>query len=209
MRRVFCFIDGLNLCHSLPKDHHKWLDLSALVRRLIPGKSESLDAIYYFSAYAQWLPDSYRRHREYVAALEATGVKVVLGHFKAKDKRCRACGSHWRAHEEKETDVNIALHMLREAQKGSYDKAMLVTRDSDMMPVLQMLRSEFPSLELEVVAPPSLYGHSVDLIRLATSKKKIRVRQIEECLLPRQVIDPGTGNIAATRPSAYDPPPAA
>ena len=205
MKRVACFIDGYNLYHALRINHHKWLDLSALVKRLILGKSESISAVYYFSAYAQWRPDSYRRHRQYVAALEAAGVNVVLGHFKEKDKQCKTCGSHWRSHEEKETDVNIALYMLREAHKNNYDKAMLITRDSDLMPVLRMIRSEFPKLEVEVVAPPYL-GHSTDLIQLATSKKKIRIRQIEDCLLPQQVIDPQTGIVAATRPTAYDPP---
>ena len=206
MKRVACFIDGYNLYHSLKDNHHKWLDLDALVNRLIPGKSESISAVYYFSAYARWLPDSYRRHREYVAALETTGVNVVLGHFKEKNKKCKTCGSRWRAHEEKETDVNIALYMLNGAYKNSYDKAILITRDSDLAPVLKMIRSEFPKLEIEIVAPPSYYGHSNDLVRLATSKKKIRLRQIEDCLLPRQVIDPQTGKIAATRPTAYDPP---
>ena len=214
MKRVACFIDGYNLYHALRhnsrNNHHKWLDLKALISRLIPSKSESISAIYYFSAYAHWLPDSYRRHREYVAALEATGVNVVLGHFKKKKKKCKICGIGWRDHEEKETDVNIALHMLNGAYKDSYDKAMLVSRDSDLAPVLKMIRSEFPTLEIEVVAPPQYsrihHGHSVDLVKLATSKKRIRPYQIENCLLPRQVIDPQTGKIAATRPTAYDPP---
>ena len=205
MKRVACFIDGYNLYHALRINHHKWLDLSALVRRLTVGRNESIGAVYYFSAYARWLPDSYRRHREYVAALEATGVNVVLGHFKEKNEQCKTCGSHWLSHEEKETDVNIALYMLREAHNGNYDKAMLFTRDSDLVPVLRMLRSEFPKLEIEVVAPP-YKGHSNDLIGMATGKRKLRPLQIENCLLPQQVINPQTGTIAATRPAAYDPP---
>ena len=100
--------------------------------------------------------------------------------------------------------------MLNGAYKGSYDKAMLITRDSDLAPVLKMIRNEFPKLEIEVVAPSYLgrphFGHSVDLARLATSTKKLRRRQIEDCLLPQQVTNPQTGAVAATRPAAYDPP---
>ena len=206
MKRVACFIDGLNLHHSLRVNYHKWLDLSSLARRLISSRSESINAIHYFFSHAEWRPKSYGRDREYVAALEAIGVDVVLGHFKEKSLYCTACGIHSLGHEEKETDVNIALYMLNGAYKNSYDKAILITRDSDLAPVLKMIRSEFPKLEIEIVAPPSYYGHSNDLVRLATNKRKIRLRQIEDCLLPRQDIDPQTGKIAATRPAAYDPP---
>ena len=205
MKRVACFIDGLNLHHSLRVNYHKWLDLSALARRLISSRSESISAIYYFFAHAKWRPESYRRDREYIAALEATGVNVVFGHFKKKDRYCKACGIYLPDHEEKETDVNIALYMLDGAYESLYDKAMLFTRDGDLAPVLKMIRRKFPNLEIEVVAPPYL-RHSSDLIQLATSKKKIRIQQVEDCLFPGQVINPQTGAIAATRPTAYDPP---
>ena len=210
MRRVACFIDGLNLYHALPRNHHKWLNLKALVERLMASRVETLVSVNYFFAHAEWRPAAYGRDRQYVAALKATGVNVVLGHFKTKDRFCDLCRGHFLGHEEKETDVNIALHMLNAAYKGGYDKAILISRDSDLAPVLRMIRREFPKLEIEVVAPPNFgrphLRHSIDLVNLATSKKNIRTRQIEACLLPRQVIDPRTGKTAATRPAAYDPP---
>ena len=46
-----------------------------LCRRLQPL---SLVEVFYFSAYATWRPNSYRRHREYVRALQATGVTIVM-----------------------------------------------------------------------------------------------------------------------------------
>ena len=210
MRKVACFVDGLNLHHSMRFGHHRWLNLNALVKRLIAGQGQSISAIHYFFAHAEWRPESYKRDRQYVAALEATGVNVVLGHFKQKERYCKLCKQASPGHEEKETDVNIALYMLNGAYKGSYDKAMLISRDGDLAPVLRMIRSEFPKLEVEVVAPPRFgwpnLRHSTELVQLATSEKKIRLRQIEACLFPRQVIDPRTGKIAATRPAAYDPP---
>ena len=205
-KRVAFFIDGLNLHHSLRENHQRWLDLNALAGRLISRGNQTISGVNYFFAHAEWRPDVYMRDRQYVAALEATGVKVVLGHFKTKKRFCDLCRGLSPGHEEKETDVNIALHMLNEAYEDGYDKAALISRDSDLAPVLGMIRRKFPALELEVVAPPSYYGHSSDLIRFATSKKKIRIRQIEECLFPRRVIDPRTGKTAATRPAAYDPP---
>ena len=91
MRKVACFVDGLNLHHSLRDNHFRWLDLNALVKRLIASRVETISAIHYFFAHAEWRPESYKRDRQYVAALEATGVNVVLGHFKEKERYCKLC----------------------------------------------------------------------------------------------------------------------
>lgn len=48
--------------------------------------------------------------RIYVAALRYVGVVPVMGQFKNKDRWCNSCGAKWMGHEEKETDVNIALY---------------------------------------------------------------------------------------------------
>jgi hypothetical protein len=60
--RVAAFVDGFNLYHAL--------------------RDLKLDHL------KTWQPDSYRRHREYVRALQAIGVKVVMGRFKGEDRRC-------------------------------------------------------------------------------------------------------------------------
>lgn len=207
MIRSSFFIDGFNLYHALKRlrlPHLKWVDLAKLMHRQIAPQSEKISEIYYFSAYAHWWPDRKVRHEEYVKALEQAGVKVVLGHFKKKDGFCNSCGARWDAHEEKETDVNIALCMLNEAYKDTYDRAYLVSRDSDLKPAVAMVRAQFPSKEIFVVAPPHL-GHSTDLIQLAQGKRKISVAQVEQSLFPAFVIDAG-GNVVATRPTRYDPP---
>jgi hypothetical protein len=110
MTPVCFYIDGLNLYHALAKfgdNRVKWLDLYVLSHRLISPKSEKISSIFYFSAFAHWLPDKMARHQVYVKALEATGVTCILGHFKNKSRKCNSCGAIWTAHEEKETDVRI------------------------------------------------------------------------------------------------------
>ena len=110
MTPVCIYIDGFNLYHALVRfeDHKlKWLDLRALSQRLISSKTEEVKGIFYFSAYAHWLPDKMARHRVYVKALEAVSVTCILGHFKNKDRKCNSCGATWIAHEEKETDDKL------------------------------------------------------------------------------------------------------
>jgi uncharacterized LabA/DUF88 family protein len=205
MTPVSIYVDGFNLYHSLLKfkdEKVKWLDLRALSQRLIHPKTEQIKAINYFSAYARWRPGSMARHEEYVKALTTYGVHCVMGHFKEKDRRCRACGATWIAHEEKETDVSIGIAMLNDAYKEIYDTAYLVTRDSDLLPAIKMVCAEFPAKRIVAVAPP-LMGHSNDLIAVCQEKRKITPEQIRSCLLPRRVMGPN-GILAATRPTKYD-----
>jgi|SRR5579875_586313 uncharacterized LabA/DUF88 family protein len=202
---VSIYIDGFNLYHALRRfrdNRVKWLDLAALSQRIIAPRTERISKIKYFSAYAYWLPGPSSRHREYVKALENTGVVCIMGHFKPKDKKCHHCNCTWTAHEEKETDVSIGITMLNDAYKGEYEKAYLVTRDSDLMPAIKTIRQEFPAKEIVAVAPP-LLGHSNDLIRLCNAKKKIKPPQIWSSLLPKEIVD-SAGTVVATRPREYD-----
>lgn len=206
MTRSSFFIDGFNFYHALRRlnePHLKWVDLYALMRRQT-SKSESVAAVYYFSAYADWLPGPRKRHEQYVNALQALGVTVVMGSFKKKDRYCSHCRSTTVGHEEKETDVNIALCMLNEAYKDSYDRAYVVSRDSDLKPAIAIVRNEFVRKEVFVVAPPHA-GHSTDLLNVASGKRKISRDQIAQSLLPEFVLDSG-GNVVATRPIEYQPP---
>jgi uncharacterized LabA/DUF88 family protein len=205
MTPVCIYIDGFNLYHALVKfgdDKLKWLDLSLLSKRLISPRTEQIAGIFYFSAFAHWLPAKKTRHEEYVKALTARGVTCILGHFKNKSRKCHACKATWVAHEEKETDVSIGINLLNDAYKGRYDKAYLVTRDSDLMPAVRMVKSEFPTKHIVAVAPP-LMGHSNDLITVCHSKKKITATHVKACLLPKKVYS-ATGVLAATRPAEYD-----
>jgi uncharacterized LabA/DUF88 family protein len=136
-----------------------------------------------------------------VKALEATGVIPVMGHFKNKDRKCKKCGHSWIAHEEKETDVSIGVTLLNDAYKQLYDTAYLITRDSDLMPAVKTVLSEFATKKIIAVAPPMM-GHSNDLIAICSSKQKITLQHVQECLFPEKVFY-RDGTLAATRPPKY------
>lgn len=208
--RVTAFIDGFNLYHALDDlglHHLKWLDLRTLCEHFAPPPQLQLDRIYYFSAYATWRPDAYKRHREYTKALRAVGVTPILGRFKLKDRQCRRCGHIWRDHEEKETDVNIALHLLVGAVKDTYDRALLISGDSDLAPAVRTVKKEYPNKNIRIVSPVGR-AYSMDLYRAAGGKRRCRqmkLLHVERSLLDRQVEDP-SGKVVAVRPRQYDPP---
>ncbi len=133
MRRVIAYVDGFNLYHAiaaLKKPHLKWLDLHKLAAGVC-GQDETLMGVHYFSAYATWLPEQVGRHREYVKALQHVGVRPVMGHFKEKRRSCRECGAKWVGHEEKETDVAIAVQLMADAFTDQFDRALIISADSD------------------------------------------------------------------------------
>lgn len=132
-----------------------------------------MTAVYYFSAFATWLPDAYKRHREYVRALRAVGVTPVMGFFNDKDRQCKRCGSKWVAHEEKETNVSIGIHMVNEAHKDTFDHAFWVSNDSDLSPVVRMLRREFAGKRLRLITPPKRRA-SKELVQETGGLKHVR-----------------------------------
>lgn len=164
-----------------------------------------LTAVYYFTAIAEWLTEPAKRHKAYIAAQQARGVTPVLGFFKPKGRECRSCGHTWKAHEEKQTDVNMAVWLVREALNNQYDQAIVVTQDGDFVPALQLV-SELPKQrKIKVIAPPKL-RHSKELGKYANKRASIKLKHLQKCLLEQQVIDSITGHIVAIRPAKYDPP---
>ena len=55
--------------------------------------------------------------------------------------------------EEKQTDVNIALNLYRDAAKGLADSFVICSNDSDLIPAVKAIRQDFPALQLGLVAP--------------------------------------------------------
>ncbi len=213
LKRVACFVDGFNLYHAIDdlskagKSRHylKWLDLHRLTTAFVRPTTEVVADVHYFSAYATWLPDAHQRHQQYVAALRSVGVTVKLGQFKQKSRSCRQCGANWVGHEEKESDVNFAVELLNRAWRKEFDRAIIVTADTDIVPVLQMVRRDHPSLHLTAAIPAQRYGNALALRNACHDSLRIKEAHLSNSLFSASIVD-GDGNILATRPQKYNPP---
>jgi len=210
MTRVSAFIDGFNLYHAIlatGQNHLKWANLRQLCEVFAPRPQFDLGDVFFFTAYAPWRQASYARHREFVQALASVGVTTVLGEFKKKDRECFACGSRWTDHEEKETDVNIAIHLLNEARRGSFERALIVSGDSDLAPAVRMLRSEFPGKQVRVITPVG--RRSSKELGIAAGDlsfcRLMKVTHLERSLFGATVLG-SDSSVVASRPPAYDPP---
>jgi uncharacterized LabA/DUF88 family protein len=208
--RVCAYIDGFNLYHSIDgigRHDLKWLDLRRLCEVFAPKPDHDLMSVNYFSAFATWRLEAFARHREFVHALEATGVNAVLGRFKEKDRECWKCRSAWKDHEEKETDVNIAIWLVRDAYEDRFDRALLISGDSDLSPAVRMVKVTFPHKEIRVIAPVGR-PFSMDLVTVAgptTEARRMKLIHLERSLFPAEIRN-AAGVLVARRPTKYDPP---
>lgn len=201
MTRIIAYVDGFNLYHAIHELNRpalKWLDLQALITSFARA-GETVAEVNYFSAYATWRRHAYQRHIEYVKALEHTGVTCIMGHFKSKQRTCRSCGAVWTQHEEKETDVHIAARIVVDACQDRYDRAMLITADSDLVPALDIVKERFPKKQLFVVTPPKRFSHARGL----KPAMEITAGRLAKCPLPVTATDDVSGRVLFTRPATY------
>ncbi len=206
MIRVRVYVDGFNLYHAIDKlkdNRLKWLDLCKLVHNFLDPKVHKLDTVFYFSAYATWKSEAYSRHIAYVKALRISGVRTVMGQFKAKDRSCNKCKSKWMAHEEKETDVNIALSLLDDAYQDNYDEAIIISQDSDLFPAIKLVQQRFPEKTIKIITPPNM-RHSKEMAKIVDHKKLAQIKPIhvQRSLFPEQIKDE-EGKIVVSRPVKY------
>ena len=200
--RVYAYIDGFNLYHAidaLNRPHLKWVDLWALVASFL-REDQQLIEVNYYSAYATWLPEEFARQRQFTAALRASGVRVHMSDFTTRTRVCFTCGASWRSHEEKQTDVRMAVDMVADALEGKLDVAAVVTADSDLRPAVEKVRST-NGKRILVIAPPGRFSRARDL----RHNVAITPGRIHRHLLPQGITV--EGRVVATRPSQYDPPP--
>lgn len=196
-RAVF-FVDGFNLYHSICRAEQvhapaalKWLNLPHLFQSHLDlvGLNASLTSIRYYTAYAEHLnktsPDKIRRHKAYVRALTATGVKVEISHFKRKDAWDTYTNQQFVTHEEKETDVAIACAVLEGAACDEFDVAVLVTGDTDLRPCVTTFQRLYPNKQLIFAFPFDRKNN--DLARLAPDSFTLSAESYVKHQFPERV----------------------
>jgi uncharacterized LabA/DUF88 family protein len=172
--KTIVYIDGYNLYYGrLKYSEYKWLDLYRLFSEQIV-KTQSPQAIVtkvkYFTAdikakvathgqAAQHAQNNYHRALE---TLYPGKVEVIKGFYsldyaklprykQPPDKTDRV--EVWRL-EEKQTDVNIALHAYRDAIRQECEQIVLVSNDTDLEPALQIIRADVgDSVDIGIVIP--------------------------------------------------------
>lgn len=190
------YVDGFNLYHSVVDHGENWLKWSNLWRLgeiLCRAHKARLVKVAFCTAVPEELGPTRDHHLTYNAALRASGVTIVPGHhmFEPSGKRL-----------EKQSDINLALELILDAEDGLYDIAILLTADSDQAATARRFKERFPSKKLIAI---STIGRAVPEKTKSYTKHhaQLKITQLEESIFPQNVAG-NKGTIV--RPAAYDPP---
>ena len=201
--RAIVYIDGLNLYNgikTLRRPLLKWLDVGKLGAMLAGGEC----TVKYFTSPVRGntkQEDDEKKHRQniYHSALRAacpllqitegdTGVKEIWCERCATlwpNYVCHVCGTRNKVYQEKRTDVNLAFHLTKDFVAGAFERAFVVSGDSDfMLPVSEIAAA--PGREMIVVSPPGRENRK--LIQQANRDIGISRKKLERCLLSVPVV---------------------
>ena len=189
--RLIAYIDGFNLYYGLRDAglrSSRWLDLHGMCTSLLKPR-QRLELVRYFTTRVRGDRNAARRQAVFIDALCARGgIEIDFGHFLSSSTRCRSCGAVRKRHEEKRTDVNIAVRLLEDAFDDRFDTAMVISGDSDLVPPVQSVRGRFPDKRVLVAAPPKRW--SAQLGQAANAALQISSMTIRSNRLPDPVITP-------------------
>ena len=215
MNRVIFLIDGFNLYHSVKhaerelKASTKWLDIKGLCSSYLHlishavGAKTTLVKIHYFSALAVHLeaknPDVTARHKTFIRCLKDNGIDVELSRFKWKKIECPFCHRQINRHEEKETDVAIALKLLEIFIHNECDTAVLMTGDTDLAPAVKTANRLFP--DKQVIFSFPYKRKNKELEQLAPGSFMISKKQYVKHQFPDPYIL--SGGISVHKPASW------
>lgn len=189
MNRVIAYIDGFNLYFGLKSKNWKryyWLNLQLLVENLLKS-DQTLIAVKYFTARisaSNQNPAKQKRQANYLDAVEALDkTKIIFGHYLPKLRQCNKCGAKWTTHEEKMTDVNIAVELIQDALDNDFDVALLMSADSDLSAPISFVRHRFPEKRIIMACPPDRQSKKLESLVNATfriGRKKFQDSQFPD-----------------------------
>lgn len=206
--RTLGYIDGFNLYHGIKSAAKSgkwgkacyWLDVHALVWSLL-AKDETLATTNYYTAFRgtptkislapqdlmAWQASN-QRQQIYVRALrENPNLHVTVHRFIERDPvTCRSCGHQRPRFEEKQTDVRIGVDLVADAALGRFDAAWVITADTDLVPALERVRTDWPTKRVSVAIPPGQMMHG-ELKRASHRCLKIKRSNLTASLLPQTI----------------------
>ncbi len=190
--KITIYVDGFNLYYGCLKgSSHRWLDLRALAAHVGP-KGATITVKYYTANISSppGDPSAPTRQQIYHRALRATNVDIILGKFLSNTVRMPTVPLGIRVPvlktEEKGTDVNIAAHLVRDAFRGDFDRAILITNDSDLIEPVRIVTQELGK-------PLTIYNphrkHAKALASVATDMRHLRPQVLAASQLPPTLTD--------------------
>lgn len=201
--KTIVYVDGFNLYYrALKGTTFKWLDLSALCKAVLPNTCDIVEINFYTARISGRIdPSSPKDQHIYLSALATIpGLQQHFGNFQVTDKvMFLSKPLYFRPPfttapaplpkfakvvktEEKGSDVNLGVHLVRDAFMKKFEHAAIITNDTDLCEPLRIVVTD-TKLPVTLMTPVSKPAES--LRKLAT-----HVRHIDGYLGVSQFPDP-------------------
>ena len=181
---------------------YKWLDLHKLSQFYLTPKEHNIKTIKYFTAQMKRSPEDASniiRQNMYLRALKTiSNLEIIFGQFKKRqikgwllyykngqyiEGNKLVAVSKW---EEKESDVNIATHLIEDGFENQYESAVLISNDTDLRaPLLRVKRKLKKTVG---VISPYKRTH-IDLQKSSHFHKTISTEALKRCQFPEIMRD--------------------
>jgi hypothetical protein len=191
------YVDGFNLYYGCLKGtSHKWLDLDALCRTLLPNNQ--LHRIRYFTARVKVRDDPLAPVRQdlYLQALSTLPhVSTHLGHFLVTKARMALATPppagprtvEVLKTEEKGSDVNLATYLLTDAFRSDCQMAVVITNDSDLAEPIRVISQEL-SIPVGLINPHPRQASRALLRQGPAFVKSIRPSVLARSQFPAEIV---------------------
>ena len=200
--KTIIYIDGFNLYYRLKHTPYRWLNIEKLSQFYLDTKQNQIVKIKYFTALVKEQagdPSNISRQHRYLRALKTlSNLEIIFGQFKKRQVTGLKCYlenekfteskelvtiSKW---EEKESDVNIAGHIISDAYENRYDCAVLMSNDTDLKMPLKLVKKNLKK-QVGIISPRR--NMHVELREASHFQKRISNKVLEECQFPETMKD--------------------
>ncbi len=214
-KKSIIYIDGFNFYYGMlhERPELKWLNFQRLAELLRPD--DDILQVKLFTALVdsdKHLSEKRDRQRRLWKAFGTQPkLQLVFGKFADRERECLVYSCPHRqkfwATEEKQTDVNIALNLVRDVTDLQPQVMVLISGDIDLLPALAEVKRLNPASNLVVYIPCSdtelKHRRKDEFAKLASVVKPIPEKFLPMAQFPPRVED-GKGGIIE-RPKAWLP----
>lgn len=178
--------DNQNARFELVNPGVKFLTAPILEQAASASDSLQCQEIYH-AALSQLYQKQIQIVKGYYSLTKARARKIDCNNPKKWPKYCVPVDI-WKL-EEKQSDVNLALHAFKDAVLGEVDQVVIVTNDTDIVPAVKMIR-EFTQVSIGLVIPTtnSHRRPNQDLVQYAHwVRTHLAQQELKSAQLPRTV----------------------
>lgn len=166
-KKSIVLVDGFNLyfgIRSLNKPDLKWVNIERLSKNFLHD-GQILEKVYYCTARVKENTQKQKRQNKYIEALETCKrVELLFGKFKVKQSKCPQCNFPIIKYEEKMSDVNIGVQLVKAASEGDKDEVYIVSGDTDLFSAIKVAREINPKMKIIVAFPPNRFNNEMKSI---------------------------------------------